>query len=533
MCRELVQATDQSDVIAAMSCGSFYPHAAAEVERIETHAAIVFLAGDHVYKIKKAVRYPYIDLSTLEKRYRVCLREHELNVAAAPQIYLGVSPVTREPDGSLLLGGSGMPVEWAVHMRRFPQENVLSERAAHGRISMAHVRALAGVIAASHFSAPVAHGISGAEAMRRLVDELEEVFAGLPKCFEPAEVKPLIYDLRSELDRISPLLEERAQQGWMRRCHGDLHLANIVLIDDKPVLFDALEFDEVLATTDVLYDLAFLIMDLWEHDLRHDANLLLNLYLFHMGETDHYHGLAALPLFLAIRAGIRAMVAAQRAEQEDEPERSRKEARHYFSFAARFLEPVPPHLVAVGGLSGTGKSTLAARIACHMGRVPGAVHLRSDLERKQLFGVEETHRLGAEGYSQTASERTYARVYEKAELALSSGHSVVADAVFSEPPQREPLAEIANRCGAPFTGFWLNAETEQLVERVAQRQGDASDATPDVVRRQLAGNSPPKDWTTINAGGSPVETLIEAERCLIDKGAIQFDEELALRQVLK
>lgn len=192
-----------------------------------------------------------------------------------------------------------------------------------------------------------------------------------------------------------------------------MHLANIVLLDGEPVLFDALEFDEVLATTDTLYELAFLIMDLWEHDLRHQAKFLLNRYLFHMGEIAHYRGLAALPLFLACRAGIRAMVAAQRATQEDYPEISQEEARRHFSFAAGYLEPEAPQLIAIGGLSGTGKSTLAAKIACHIGRVPDAVHLRSDLERKLLFGMEETHRLGAEGYSHDAPEQTYFQLLRK------------------------------------------------------------------------------------------------------------------------
>lgn len=182
---ELVQTTDQEGVIAAMSREAFYPHHTGGIELIETHAALVFLAGDHVYKIKKAVRYPYMDLSTLEKRHRVCQREHELNSPAAPEIYLGLIPITREPDGSLRLGGNGTPVEWAVHMRRFPQDCVLSPTAAHSRIPMRLIKSRARVIADAHLSAPVAHEVSGTNAMGAIVDELADAFSDFPEYFDP------------------------------------------------------------------------------------------------------------------------------------------------------------------------------------------------------------------------------------------------------------------------------------------------------------------------------------------------------------
>ena len=533
MCAGLVQDSGQRELIAAMSRGAFYGDDTLEVERIETHAAIVFLAGDQVYKIKKAVKYPYMDLSTLEKRHRICLREHELNAPAAPGIYLGVVPITRDNEGALRLGGTGEPVEWSVHMQRFPQDCVLSHVAEHGRISMGMIKSLAAVVASSHQSAPVATDISGAAAIEWIVDELAEAYSALPQCFPAEEARAFDQALRRTLEGVSPLLDERAKQGWIRRCHGDLHLGNIVSLEGEPVLFDALEFDEALATTDVLYELAFLVMDLWEHDLRHQANLLLNRYLFHMATPEHYHGLTALPLFLSCRAGIRAMVAGQRAEQQDDPEPSHEEAGKYFRFAAGFLEPVEPHLIAVGGLSGTGKSTLAAKIACHVGSVPGAVHLRSDLERKLLFGAGETERLGARGYSEEASEQTYSRVFEKAEAALRSGHSVVVDAVFSEDNQRKRLEDVASATGTPFTGLWLDAPEAQLVERVSQRTGDASDATADVVRKQLAAHSEPDNWLKIDAGGSPIESMIEAERCLSNAGALQYDEDYVFRQAMK
>jgi predicted kinase len=298
--------------------------------------------------------------------------------------------------------------------------------------------------------------------------------------------------------------------------HGDLHLDNIVLWRGQPVLFDAIEFDEALATTDTLYDLAFLLMDLERRGRRLSANRVLNRYLWRSHSDLDLEGLAAMPLLLGLRAGVRALVAADRLRLAggDVEAGKRAEAQDYLAAALRFLDPAGPRIVAVGGLSGTGKSTLAAALAPDVGPSPGAVHLRSDLERKAILGVEETHRLGPEAYTAEANARVYAELLRKTRLAATAGHGVVVDAVFAREPEREAVGRMAAEVGVPFQGLWLTAPREVLLARVGARVGDASDATPDVVARQLAGDVGAMSWTEIDGSGDAAETLTAARRAL-------------------
>jgi predicted kinase len=266
--------------------------------------------------------------------------------------------------------------------------------------------------------------------------------------------------------------------------------------------FDAIEFDEDLATIDVFYDLAFLLMDLERHHCRPAANLVLNRYVWRTARDLDLPGLALLPVFMAVRAGVRAMVRADRARQLDGTSRAEAVARAQESFqmALDYLEPPPARLVVVGGLSGTGKSTLAARLAPLFGAAPGALHLRSDLERKSLAGVEETTRLPAEAYTADATAKVYEVLANKARRALAAGHSVIVDAVFAGAGEREKLSAVAQTTDVPMTGLWLEAPPDALRSRVATRRGDASDATVDVVERQLGYDLGDVAWVRVDAG---------------------------------
>ena len=290
----------------------------------------------------------------------------------------------------------------------------------------------------------------------------------------------------------------------MRHCHGDLHLRNIVEIEGKPVLFDAIEFDDSLATIDVLYDLAFLLMDLGKRDLEAHANAVLNAYLDAEGSSGNLLGLAALPLFLSMRAMIRAKVEILRASKADTGEiraQARSEARAYFELAGDFLAPADgPRLVAIGGLSGSGKSTVAAAIAPHVGAFPGAVHVRSDVERKRLFGVAPETRLPDQAYAAEISDEVYAICRKRARLALSAGRTVIVDAVHVKPEERAAIESLATEVGVPFTGLWLEAPRDVMRTRVADRKGDVSDATPSVVDEQLRYEVGPQSFEIIDAG---------------------------------
>lgn len=484
------------------------------VRRIDTHGAVVFLAGADVYKVKRAVRFSFMDFSTLDRRRQACARELELNRATAPALYLGLTPIVRR-DGALHLGGEGEVVEWAVHMARFDETATLDQVLSRQGLSPPLIAALAQAVESAHRQAPVVAGTSG----RELRAVARNVVAGLreaPDILPPARVSALEAAFLEAFDRLEPLLARRAAAGEVRRCHGDLHLRNIALIDGAPVLFDALEFDEGLATIDRLYDLAFLIMDIAQRGLAFAANGLLNRYLIACGEAPPYDGLAALPLFLALRAAIRAQVGAAAVAFRDPAGRAQAgaEARAYLAFAEDALAPRPVKLVAVGGLSGSGKSTLAAALAPHLGPLPGAVHLRSDVERKRLHGTPELERLPQDAYSMEATQQVYAVLRERAEAILAAGHGVIVDGVHQRPDERADIAALAHECGVDFLGLWLEAPVEALTERVTARRGDASDATAEVVRWQAGREAGPLDWARLDSTQAPAQLLAQARALL-------------------
>ncbi|MGB6538837.1 MAG: phosphotransferase, partial [Xanthobacteraceae bacterium] len=347
-------------------------HGGRSVERIDTHAASVFLAGDRALKVKRAVRYPFLDYSTLAKRKQACEAELAVNAPYAPEIYRRVVAISRQADGTLAVGGKGTPVEWAVEMRRFDETRTL-DRAA-GEIDEALAEALGHAVATAHDRARPVEPAPWIAAVGAYIEEHVEAFGQHPEIFNRAEIDGLARASRAAYQRIVALLQERGRRGLIRRIHGDLHLGNIILIDGKPVLFDAIEFSEIIASGDVLYDLAFLLMDLLERGLPQPANVVLNRYLNSTHRADDLDGLACLPLFLSLRAAIRARVTAARMERAAETERRAiaKTARAYFAFAQRAIAPPRPKLVAIGGLSGTGKTRLARALAAGIGPMPGA-----------------------------------------------------------------------------------------------------------------------------------------------------------------
>lgn len=508
----MTEHVDQQRVLDFLADPRSHHPSPPRVDRIDTHGAIVFLAGDTVYKVKRAVRYDYMDFSSLARRRAVCRREYDLNSRTAPQIYRDTVAITCQGNGKLAIGGDGRPVEWAVRMNRFDEACVLARIAERDELTTTMARDLGLMAARLHESVRPVHGIDGSVLVAEIVEELARVLPELATVLPEADGRRLVARLRDALERIRPVLDDRSRAGRVRHCHGDLHLRNLVLIDGEIVAFDALEFDQRLATTDVLYDLAFLLMDLLHRQLPVQANLTFNTYL---GRTGDLGGLAALPAFLALRAAIRAMVTAQAVLQApDGRPAAGDEARVYLEAALRFLDPPPARLLAVGGLSGTGKSTLAGALAPLLGRAPGALHLRSDVERKRMFATAETSPLDPRAYRPAVTARVYRRLLDAARTALQAGHSVVLDAVYQRPEERQAARDLAAVCGVPFTGLWLAADTETLVRRVEARRGDASDADAAVVRAQSGRSAGPVDWMRIDAGGPAHRTLAVARQAL-------------------
>ena len=509
---------EQAETVAFLMRPESYGQGIADVERIDTHGAMVFLAGDRAYKLKRAVKLPYLDFSTPDKRRAVSERELAINRRTAPDLYLDVIAIRRDGEGHLHLGGEGDVVDWLIAMRRFPEDAVLDRLSVRGKLDPALMPRLAKTIRRFHQDAAQAKDAPWLLSLAHIIDTLEETLLGGDARALALEPAPYLARLRQELHDRTPLLRERQADGYVRRCHGDLHLKNIVLLDGEPVLFDALEFDENLATIDVLYDLAFLLMDLWHRGAKDEANLVLSTYLEGKRQPGEWAGLTLLPLFLSLRAAIRAMVGVHSLAVVSENARHGAEqaVRDYLALAVDLLTHQPPLLICIGGLSGTGKTTVARALAPTIGAVPGAIHLRSDVERKLMFDVEPLSPLSATAYSADANDKLYCRLLDQAAAILRAGHSVILDAGFREPGQRDAAAKLAEQAKVTFRGLWLQADPERLMARVAQRQNDASDAGAEVVRRQLQSSAfpPPSAWDLIDANESLEETLASARVAL-------------------
>jgi aminoglycoside phosphotransferase family enzyme/predicted kinase len=491
---------DQADVRHFLESGVAGSGPASTV--IETHISFVYIYPDRVFKLKKAVKFPYLDFSTLEAWRRYCERELVLNRRTAPQLYRSVHLITQRADGKLTLDGAGDPVDAVLEMAPFEWDQLLDNIAQCGRLENLQLDRLAQQIAQFHMSLPSLKNRSGSQAVALVQSSNERalVEAGLAQA---PQVRELLEQCRKHIIRFSGTFDERSAHGYIRHCHGDLHLRNICLIDDMPTLFDCLEFDEQLAKIDVLYDLAFLLMDLWKRDLPDAANRIFNRYLDLTGDTAN---LELMPLFMALRAIIRGHVEATRMQTKHEGSDCNivltGDAQCYINLARALLEPRSPRLVAIAGLSGSGKSTAAAVLAPHIGAPPGARILSTDRIRKSIFGVDPLEHLPSEAYEPDVTLKVYALQRIEARKALDGGWSVIADGVFLKQEERTAMENIARSAGVPFTGVWLQAPKEQLATRVEARRNDPSDATAQIVELQANIPVDPVGWFVIDAGQS-------------------------------
>ena len=491
-----------------------YLRGLAGADPIETHISLVFLGPDTVWKLKKSVHLSFLDFTTVEARRHFCERELALNAQAAPGLYRDIVPIRRQPDGTLVLGApapspnavggppepvlgrasptrgltttekDGPIVDWVLRMARVPAAGFLTAIVAENRLDPSLLDAIADAVAAYHQALPpLPHARPdmrwiAAGNVRSALD------AGLP----PDTVHAWGKAMAKALDALSPWLEQRAANGFVRRAHGDLHLGNLCLWNGKPALFDALEFDEDLATIDLGYDLAFLLMDLEHRVGRPAANRVLNRYVARTGDAAL---VKALPAFLSMRAMVRAHVAARSGQAEA--------AQSYLASATAYLRPARPVVVAVGGLPGSGKSTLARALAPDLGPSPGALVVRSDEIRKRLFGSAPEQRLPQAAYTPQISRQVFEILAAHVQEAAAAGHAAVADARFMSAKHRALVTEAAGKTGVPFIGLWLQAPMKELERRVAARTGDASDATVAVLRAAAPHDPGPVDWTPIDA----------------------------------
>lgn len=505
-------ASSQDAVVEFLKTGAAYGDPAATVTCYETHAAFVFVVGPLAYKMKREVHYSFLDFSTIDRRHEALRAELALNRRTAPELYRRVLAVTEAP-GGLMLDGDGPVIEWLLEMTRFEQAALLSNMAVAGALDDGLMGALAPAIAALHEVADVNRAAGGFDAMAAVIDGNWDDLTGnaAVRRLQPIVGKVKARTIR-ELEKQRGLLDARRRDGFVRHCHGDLHLGNIVMIDGAPVLFDCLEFDVDLATIDTFYDLAFVLMDLCERRLPAAANRLLNGYL---EATTDYQGTALLGLFMAVRATIRAKIEGFTASICTDHAESRhlRDCRRYLKLAKRLLKPAAARLVAIGGVSGTGKSTVARALAPDLGALPGAAVLRSDLVRKGLFGVAATARLPETAYADDVTEQVYDTLAQRAGGLLAAGRPVIVDATCLDAGFRERLRGIAWQHGVAFDGIWLTGPADVLAARIAERRDDPSDATVEVLQRQLASPAV-TDWIEIDASGA-VRDVVGAVRALV------------------
>ncbi len=484
-------------LVAGLRSAACYPHPAPDIQVLETHISFVVLAGEYAYKIKKPVSLGFVDFASLQSRRHYCEEELRLNRRTAPGIYLEVVPITGAPHAPVV-GGPGPAIEYAVRMRRFPQEALLDRLAREGRLEPRHADGLARALARFHGAAPRVRPENAYGTPGRVLEQALDNFRDIGALERSHAVAESLAALRAwtlaEHAALAPLIAERRAEGFVRECHGDLHLANVVLLDGEPVPFDCLEFDARLRWIDVMSEVAFTVMDFERLGLAPLGARFLDAYL---AQTGDYHGLRVLRYYLVYRAMVRAKVACIRAHQLEQEQRGGPAASAdlaaHLALAARLARGAHPALILMHGLSGSGKTSVSERIVERL----GAVRVRSDIERKRLNGLAPRAASGsAPGaglYTARENARTYARLAELACWALAAGFPVVVDAAFLERGRRDAFRAIASAAGAPFAIAACEAPVAVLRRRVAARaraNSDASEADLAVLDLQHASRKP-------------------------------------------
>jgi aminoglycoside phosphotransferase family enzyme/predicted kinase len=515
---------DLASLIDALSRPAAYPFPVADVRVVQTHISAVFLAGPFAYKVKKPVNPGFLDFSTLDRRHHFCQEEVRLNRRLAPDVYLGVVPVVRA-DGGLRFEGQGEPVEWAVKMRRLPEGVTLHERLGRGEVGPELVEALARKIAEFHRRSPAPEASRAEGRFDVVAGNIREVF-GTARPQVGATVSQAVYDrvrqlVEEHLARLRPLIDARAERGLTRDAHGDLHLDHVCWFPDRAppddlICIDCIEFNERFRFIDPVADIAFAVMDFAYHGRRDLGRTFAEAYFRAAGDDE---GRALLPLFTAYRAAVRGAVEGMKLAEAEVPAAEhaaiRSGARGYWLLAlAELEEPARrPCLVLVGGLQGTGKSTLARALA---GRA-GFRHIRSDEVRKALAGVAGDQRLPPEFYTAEWTERTYAECLRRAADALFEGGRVLIDATFGQESQRRRFLDAAVQWGVPALGLLCRAEPATVRERLARRRDDVSDADWSVHAQAAARWEEPavrRFWHTIATDGPPEDAVEQALRAL-------------------
>ena len=485
--------SDGGALVQSLLDPAVWPHPVDEVHMIESHISWVFLTGEYAYKVKKPIKLTFLDFSTLELRRRWCDEELRLNSRWAPQMYLDVVPITGSAEAPTV-AGDGTPIEYAVRMRQFPQSALLSEKLVAGEIDIDDMRELADVIADRHSSAP-ANREARFGSPTAVAKPMYENFVYIEALLDAATLAKLKNWTDEELERYEAVIEARMRDGFVRECHGDLHLRNLVKLDDGIVAFDCVEFSDELRMLDVISDIGFLTMDLVAGGRADLARTVLNRYL---EATGDYAGMQLYGLYFVYHCLIRAKVdsirAAERGAGEEQEHRADLEAmHHYCDVAKRWIDRPGPALVVMHGFSGSGKSWVSTRLLQSI----YAVRIRSDVERKRLYGYHEhassDSAPGKGLYGADKNVATHQHMLDIAGQLLDGGHRVILDASFLNAGERRRARELAAEHRVPFVLVDVEAPAGLLEERIETRRSgskDASEANLDVLEHQRTHSDP-------------------------------------------
>lgn len=460
------------------------------LERIDTHMSHVFLGAEHVFKLVRAVRHPFADMRSLVRRKDACEAEFRINKAMAPTLYEGVDQIVVTPEGEYKLGRDGKIVDYVVRMRRFPGGSLFAELADNGLLTSAMIEDAVAALADFHLRQPAERAAMASTSYNDVIADLRSTSSQGTPPDDAADLAASVFFQLAQLHRkLESLVEARRVRGFVRRGHGDFHLKNLCIYEGQVTPFDALSFDDRLATVDLLYDLAFLLMDLRVRGMDAFASLAMNCYFDRLDQDEG--ALALLPFFMALRASVRMAVAVE--------SRSFEEAISYGRFALSLLGTQPVRLVAIGGLSGTGKSVVARGI-CHLLPGPaGARILNTDVIRKQDAGVGTLQPMPSQAYTADDRHAVYEELARRAPIALEAGTSIIADGTYYDSSTR---CEIASAAGEhPFCGIWLQTETARRLERVRARRNNVSDASVQIAARQEEPIRLEAGWQRVDANG--------------------------------
>lgn len=506
----------QADIIAALSDPKTYSGRVSSVEVRQSHIAILFLAGNKVYKLKRAVLYPDADFSTQEKRRLACVQEMKRSAVYAPDLIEGIKAVRRLKNGRIVIGGkSGKEIDTVLVMKRIPDTDLLNKLLPSDSFDRFEAMDLAEKLAELHGRAKVFKSKWGVDVVRKLILENESILSCFcPDIFEKERVNALTRSSLDSLNKQAKLIRFRQKTGHVRKCHGDLLLSNIAYTNKSFLFFSPIEYNESLSCVDTLYDLAVVLMDLESKGLRRLTNILFNHYMAYMNDVG---GFPLLPLYQSLRAASRAAVCAKKSTLLKGKERRAviKEARHYFDLAQHFVSGCCPILIACGGLSGSGKSRVARELGGLLDPAPGAVILRDDIVKKQIVGLAPHQTLDKYYDTPAFEEVVYDVLRQQARMGLSVGSCVIVDALFYDENERKAIEALAVEEGVPFVGFWMDAPITVRAERVQTRKRNPSDVKQaEELNLQLQFKIGPIKWHKIMTDGPKEKTVQKAFRIL-------------------